>query len=406
MPQPTAHGDSDDSAGVGITGMLLACIVAMPGLMPLAVLPLFVGSLIDSPGLNTEAAGAITSLNLLGNALGIFCVSLCLRRFTRHQFVVIGALLSMVMEVGSILLGWSLAGLLTTRLLSGFGAGLISGAASNWLATRPSPDRGFGLLFFMQFFLSALLLYVLPPVIVQHGTVTFYGLFMTSAVVSIICLPIITQAADNSVNPNGDDIDSPTLDKKPIALTLLAIAFFELVAAGIWAFIERLGIDWRLTPQNIGTALSVGTLAGILGSLLVTFLGTRWGRSRPITQGTITAALGLIVFLFGMPSFGIYVTGLVIFNLAWSYTVPYIQGVQASLDPSGRIAVTGMFVMLLAISMGPFIFGFIIGNRGFETAIIFSCVLLAGCWISVFRVARHQDRDSGEPIWRNLEKNL
>ena len=393
-----SYSDNNNTVGMnpsGVVTLVIVCFVGMLGLMPLAILPLFVGSLIDDFGISPEAAGALVSVNLLGNALGVLVVSMLLRSVGLRQFVYVGVLLAIAAELLSLYLECSYTIFSCIRLLSGIGGGLVTGAAVNWIATRANPDRGFGLLICNQFFLSALLFYMLPNTIMQHGLEAFYWLFIITSVVSGMGSFALLADQENFESEVTEPVDDKfVMDKISIGKALLAIALFEIAASGIWAFVERMGLDWNLTLEAIGNALSIGTLFGIPGSLLVVYLGIRWGRGLPILCGAMSCILGLAIFLSGIQTLWIYVLGLIVFNAAWSFTIPYIQGVQAALDPEGRIAVIGMFVVLLAIALGPFVFGFLIGDRGYSIAIIFACVLLAGCLLSIFDVARRQDQYS------------
>jgi|TARA_B110000238_G_C16140747_1_gene446118 MFS family permease len=372
----------------GIVAALLASFTAMLGLMPVAILPLFVGTLVDALGISGEMAGVVVSVNLLGNALGVLLVSVLLGALTLRQFVVLGVSLELVVEVLSLTMDLHLPGLLTMRLFAGIGGGLVTGAAFNWMAKRTAPDRGFGLLYAYQFFLSALLLYLLPQWITECGVSAFYGLFIVTALVSLCCCFVLTPT---KAIVSGELESKLELDKKAIGLTMISIALFEIAASGIWAFIERMGLEWNFAPEHIGAALSIGALAGIPGALLVVLLGARWGRSKPIFCGVAFCVIGLAGLLTGFQTFWLYTLALLIFNGAWSFTIPYVQGVQAQLDPTGRVAVIGLFVVLLAIAAGPFIFGFLIGDQGYSAAIVFACLLLSGCLVFVFGVARAQE---------------
>ena len=390
-----SYSDTYNTAGMnpnGIVAIVIVCFVGMLGLMPLAILPLFIGSLVDNLGMTAEASGTVVSVNLLGNALGVLLVSILLRFLSLRQFIYVGALLALSAELLSLYLDSSYIEYLFVRLLSGFGGGIVTGAAVNWIATRPKPDRGFGLLICNQFFLGALLFYILPDIIAKRGVEVFYWLFIVSAVVSIMGSFSLGTDKGNIEPEAAESVDNGVvLEKRSIAKGLLAIALFEIAASGIWAFVERMGLDWNLTFEAIGNALSIGTLFGIPGSLLVVYLGARWGRGLPILYGAIACIVGLAVFLTGIQTLWIYILGLIVFNAGWSFTIPYIQAVQAELDPKGRVAVIGMFVVLLAIAIGPFVFGLLIGDRGYNSAIIFACALFFFSTLCVYGVARRQD---------------
>lgn len=378
----------------GLIATFLATLTGLLGLMPLAILPLFVGILVDELGLSAQMAGALTSVNLLGNAIGVLAISFITRLSVKHA-VYLGVVLAIIFELASFQAVGGV-GLFLFRFMAGVGGGLVTGAAYSWIARQVNPDRGFALLILLQFLVSSILFYLLPEIIIQHGVATFYILFIISALVSLVCCFILDQSpnplADNETSlEHSNEISLPSPDKVTISKVLISIALFELAASGIWAFIERMGIAWQLTIDEIGMSLSVGSLAGIPGSALVIIFCLRWGRLKPISVGFISVIASLLLFLVGTQSLWLYTVGLIIFNGAWSYVIPYIQGIQAQVDETGRVAIWGMFTVLTAIAAGPFVFALFIGEQGFYSAIIFASALLLLSFYFIFTIAKRLD---------------
>jgi len=372
---------------------LLAALTAMLGLMPLAILPLFVGAMIDDLGLSGEIAGGLTSINLLGNALGVLAVSF-ISRLSPKQMVYLGIAFEVVFELCSMMFESTIT-LFLFRALAGIGGGLVTGAAYGWIARQANPDKGFGLLILLQFLIGSILFYYLPDISSQYGIATFYSLFILSAFVSLLCSFILGQAPsaiDKRLSRTQSTTTKSFSEKKVIANVLIAIALFELAASGIWAFIERMGLAWDLSFNDIGISLSVGSLAGIPGAALVIVFCLRWGRAIPLALGFAVAIVSLGLFIFAPHNLWIYSIALIIFNGAWSYVIPYIQGIQAQIDDTGRVAVWGMFVVLSSIAAGPFVFGTLIGDEGYQGALIFAALLLLLSFGFIIAIARRLDR--------------
>ena len=382
----------------GLIATFLATLTGLLGLMPLAILPLFVGILVDEIGLSAQMAGALMSVNLLGNAVGVLAISFITRLSVKHS-VYLGVALTIIFEIASLKAAGSVD-LFLFRFIAGIGGGIVTGAAYSWIARQVNPDRGFALLILLQFLVSSILFYILPEIIVQHGVATFYVLFMFGALVSLLCCFILDQPPNPLSNPltNNDacaeksnEIKLTSPNKITIIKVLISIALFELAASGIWAFIERMGIAWQLSIDEIGMSLSVGSLAGIPGSALVIIFCLRWGRLKPLSVGFFCIIASLLLFLVGTQSLWLYTVGLIIFNGAWSYVIPYIQGIQAQVDETGRVAVLGMFTVLTAIAAGPFVFALFIGEQGFYSAMIFASALLLLSFYFIFSIARRLD---------------
>lgn len=378
----------------GLMATTLATLTALLGLLPLAILPLFVGVIIDDLGLSTKMAGALTATNLLGNAVGVLIVSF-ITRMTMKHVVYVGLVIAVIFELTSFGLT-NIPDLFCYRFLAGVGGGLVTGAAYSWIARQAKPDRGFALLILLQFLFGSILFYFLPDITLQYGVTTFYGLFILFALVALACCFILDlhpqPLATTAQKAQLKEVKNTLLDKKIIGKVLISIALFELAASGIWAFIERMGADWQLSFDQIGLSLSIGSLAGIPGFALVIIFCLKWGRSVPLILGFTCVIASLLLFIFGPENLWFYTLGLIIFNAAWSYVIPYIQGIQAQVDDTGRVAVWGMFMVLSAIAAGPFVFGLFINEQGYYSAMILACLLFLSSLCFIFKVAKTLDK--------------
>lgn len=375
-----------DNKNAGFQRSLLISMAGMLGLMPLAILPLYIGGLVDLKGLSFEDAGLLSSVNLLGNAIGVLWVSL-LARHNKLFYLALAVTLEVTFDVLSIYL--SDQGLVIFRALSGLGGGIITGMAFQMLAKQKDPDRGFAVLICLQFLIGGVSLYFVPMLQEQFGIAAFYLILIFFAIVSGLCGLLVF----GRVESQGSDIAaSGKIPRLKIIAVLSGIACFELAAAGVWAFAERIGDFWGLANTEISTALAIATLAGIVGSLLVIFLGTKFGRGISLIFGCGLVTASLIPLTFGIGSYAIYLASLLVFNLAWAYTIPYLQGLQAALDDTGRLAVFGMGVVLLSIALGPYLFSLIISTDDFSAGIYTSIFLFLLVVILSGGVARNVDQ--------------
>lgn len=359
----------------------------MLGMIPLAVLPLYIGSLVELQGFSEQQAGLTSTVNLVGNAFGVLFISLRSRPSSLYILFTAVAL-----EIGFDLfsLGASYSSLLLFRLLAGFGGGILTGLAYKKLAQRRNPDREFAVLIFLQFFLGAIILYSLPMLITEMGVNSFYYFLVATTLLCGALGVFVIRIPDEVADVDSGPASSSML---PVCSAIIAIILFELAASGVWAFVERIGANWSLDQDKIAGYLSLGTLAGIAGSALVVLLSNRWGRFGPLLVGSVTAALCLLIFTKSKGSNGYYLLTLMIFNLAWAYTIPYLQGVLAGLDPSGRTAVFSLFCMLIAIAAGPYCFSlFLSGENQHQLAIYASSALFVSAFLFVAKTARQLDK--------------
>ncbi|MBB6521258.1 MFS transporter [Pseudoteredinibacter isoporae] len=366
----------------------LAALGALPGLMPLAILPAYLGALVSHGGYSASDAGVICALNLLGNALGVMWVSwrpsgrivpILLMGFCLE---VIADILASVLEPGN--------GLPFLRLIAGVGGGLFTGVGFRMIAASNKTDAGFGLLILLQFLLGALLLDQLPPLVEAYGVRIIYLIFIACALLSTLAFFFLSLIS-KSTNVEGSDLlfsrentqtghpPRKTLNKLQASLALLAIIAFEISASGVWAYAEQIASAWSISVEDTAGALAWGALAGIPGSFLVVLQGDRWGRLLPVVLAVLIAALSLF-WLSGLSgSDSVFLIAMLVFNFSWAYVVPYMQAEQATLDETGQLATFGMSAVLLAIAYGPYLFSLFIASDGHQTALTVCLALLMAC---------------------------
>lgn len=372
---------------IGIQKKLITSMAGMLGLMPLAILPLYLGALIDLQGLSLQQAGLLTSINLLGCAAGVLVVSI-LKQGNRLIFLVASLSLAVIFDLLSVFASESWLSLF--RFLSGVGGGLITGLSFQQLAKQRQPDQGFAILIMLQFLISSVLLYLMPGFQQQFGMDIFYYLLIGFAIVCNVCGFLTFNDEDASSSQRNRAKPRPSF----VALVLIGISCFEIAAAGVWAFADRIGNLWGLVNSDIADALALSTLAGIPGSALVILIGVKLGRNRSIIAGSLLVIISLLPLLLSASTYSLYVIALFVFNFSWSYTIPYLQGMQAELDNSGSLAVLGMAVVLISIALGPYLFSIIITVDDFFKGITTCIGLFTLVALLSFPVARHLDKSS------------
>jgi MFS transporter, DHA1 family, inner membrane transport protein len=124
--------------------------------------------------------------------------------------------------------------------------------------------------------------------------------------------------------------------------------FLFLVAVGeVWPMVGPIAQSHGVGAAAVGSALAIAGLAGIGAGLLVSLIGSRFGRLMPLIVGTLGLACAMLTLLVASDGRSLVLsTSLIMFF--WIFSIPYYLGSQSALDPSGRLAV-------LSSAMMPFI---------------------------------------------------
>lgn len=70
-----------------------------------------------------------------------------------------------------------------------------------------------------------------------------------------------------------------------------------------------------------------------------------------------------------------YTIAFTAFSIAWAFTWPYFLSIQADIDKSGTVVVTGQFMNLLGNSIGPALAAFLVAGGRYTSAIWMACGL-------------------------------
>ena len=141
-------------------------------------------------------------------------------------------------------------------------------------------------------------------------------------------------------------------------------------------------------PVSVALAHLVGGACS--GRLLVVWVATRFGRLLPIAAGMIVLLLSTWAFHFSA-SLTVYFIACCVSGAAWGFTIPYLLGMCAAFDPTGRMAtLSGSSKMGLA--SGPLAAGLLLGRQDYDLMIDVSLVALAVSFIGSLFPARVLDR--------------
>ncbi|MGB0133062.1 hypothetical protein, partial [Dokdonella sp.] len=315
------------------------------------------------------------SANIYGASIGSLAAVFIVRRIEWRPALGILFALLMAIDLGSTLITDPLM-LTIVRAGHGFIGGMSVGIVYSVMARLNSPDRAFGMLLVLQFGLGGLGVMFLPLLVPVYGTqILFYVLAALTALALVSMLAIPTVLGKNQSKADLAAIPA-TYRKLTVILALLAIFLFQAGNMSLAAFIIRLGEDAALSRDFIGQALGWATWIGAAGAGLVIFMGTRFGRMRPLIAAFLLTLAGTAGF-FWSASQPIFLIANVGTAITWSFVVPYLFGMISRLDASGRLATLGGFVSKCGLATGPLAGGLLLRGGNFDLLIWFGILVLA-----------------------------
>ncbi|MEO8459351.1 MAG: MFS transporter [Dokdonella sp.] len=369
---------------------LLFALLATAGFFYINIMPAIVDGLITGLGFSNVQAGMVGSANIYGASVGSLCAVFVVRRIEwRPTLVVLFSLLIAIDLVSTVIHDPTV--LIAVRAVHGFIGGMSVGIAYSVMARLHSPDRAFGVLLVLQFGLGGLGVMYLPLLVPVYGArILFFVLAALTAIALVSMLAIPKRLGKN--RSKADLAAIPTNYRKlTVALSLAALFLFQGGNMALAAFIIRLGEHAHLAREFIGQALGWATWIGAAGAGMVIFMGTRFGRLRPLIAAFLLTFAGTAGF-FWSESEPIFMIANVGTAITWSFVVPYLFGMISRLDPSGRLAALGGFVSKCGLASGPLVAGLLLRADNFDLLIWAALIALALSSVAAFAAARQVDQ--------------
>ena len=326
-----------------------AILLSCAGIFMVFGMPFFVGGLISELGFTQAQANLISSAEIAGMALSSLLGAAWIGRFNwRHVAlfalfaVLAGNIFSFYVENFQVLVA--------TRFITGLvghGTAFALGVAA--IGNTSQPDRNFGFTIASQVAMGALTALIVPKTIAIYGIA---GMCAPAAILAVVAMAFIPRLATSGHAQTPDSNQSKRTGI--LILPLLGLLVMIIWQMGVGPFFNNLvpyGISIELDPSDIGTALFLSTGLSIIGPLTASALANKINRNVPVCIA-LTAQLLIILSFQGDITWIGFTVRAILFQTAWNFTGPFLMGMIANLDESGRYSVLIPASQLGGIALG------------------------------------------------------
>ena len=358
-------------AANGMTARLLLAFLATAGLFYVNIMPAIVSGLIDGLGFSRRDAGLVGSLNIYGAAVGAFLAIFLIKRISWRPVCAALLLTLITIDFLSMLIESALV-MMSLRAVHGFVGGLLVGIAFAVIARTQYVHKTFGMLLLVQFGLGGLGVMLLPPLVPLTGAWVLFMALIAFSLTALIMLPFLD---DYKVTLDPKSPQAAPVQKKPLAFSITAVFLFQAANMALYAYIIDLGEQAGLSMAVMSPALGVSAWLGILGSALVIWLSTRFGRTLPILGGILVTAAATFALHFSFSPVVYWLANIMV-GVTWAFSIAYLLGVCSEFDKAGQMAALGGFASKMGLASGPMFAALMVSNGDYRLLINVAAIMM------------------------------
>ncbi len=347
----------------GLVAATLLAFLGTAGLFYVNIMAAIVDGLISGMGLSEAQAGRIGSANIYGAAAGALLSVALVRRLPWRALSALCLAALVAIDLASILIT-SPALLLAVRLVHGVVGGVSVGTGLAVIARTASPDRGFGMLLFVQFGLGGLGVLVLPNLVPIYGTAPLFMALAAFSGVTLAMLPFLPDfpPVPPRVSSGALRSDKGGIEWRPFSLIMAAIFLFQAANMALLAYIFRLGLAYGLDRGHVSAVLGLATWVALVGPLAVVWLGGKWRRFALLAVAMLLTLVGNFAFHWSGNE-AVFLLANCATGITWGFVIPYLFGMASSYDSAGQAAAFAGFVSKMGLATGPFVGGALLGTN-------------------------------------------
>lgn len=322
--------------------------------------PMYLGALADHLQFGAEQLGLIAGVEIAGSALAGIAAIFWIRRWDwqRVAIVALGAL-----AVGNLASAYisDFEFLVAIRFLTGFlGIGTNYALAIAALSDTRKRERNYSIAVVVQVSVAIIGFTLLPSVIADFGT---RAVFLPLGVIALALLPFLQHLPRGGRKVDAIATQAVRVSSLPIWFALGCQCIWYLGVGGVWAFVERIGVDAGIDAAGIGNALALGMAVGLLGAFVAAVVADRFGRVIPFAMAMLGQVLAVWV-LADLDEFNGLIIAICLYNGAWNFALPYLFAMAALADARGQLVVLMSTAQAVGLTFGATLAGAVIGRYG------------------------------------------
>jgi hypothetical protein len=370
-----------------LAAIVISSIAAMPG----NVLPVLGGLLADFRALDEASLGLVVASGTLAGLVTSLTAPQWVGRVNLRRAAGVALFVAAIGLLG-LRYAPGMGSLFVAQALCGASNVVIASSCLTVIAKLPNPTRAYSIKLTADVTFAGAFLALIP-----FAHVGLAGFVAVLAAVGVAAAPLAARLplrAGAEFLVDGAPVrlrDAPTT----AWLTLAMVVVFYVGGLGVWAFLERLAVHEGLEHTTASNAIAAGLFVGVAGSLsAAVFAGRGSTRIWPETASGFLLVASLLMLKYFEDATEFYVA-VFIFNASWSFFIPFVVGLIARRDQSGRMASLVPGTVMIGGVLGPMLFGGMARGLGYDAAMTAMTAIVTSSIVAYVAIARipHAARD-------------
>ncbi len=333
--------------------------------------------------------GFITFTNIFGLAIGAAIATIRIGKTRLTRLMQIACFGLLLFDGGSLFAETGMQ-MITIRFASGIFGGLLYASAMASFSALPNPIHAFSSYIICYAMISAISLFALPYLIEAFDYRMGIYFLLLMDVLSLALIGLVKKIESLVKSKSFDSLTS-ILFKKEVLISLFAYFLLQLGGGVMFTYSERIAKEAGLSSEIIGVGLSVSALVAFLGAYIVMKQHTRWGQLRPVLFGGLIM-MSFMSCLFYAESSILFILGMSMVSIAWSFLIPYHQQLQSGYDAFGRVVSIGSIVNMMGRAVGPGLAALMLGDLAFKNVLWLAMGAVGVATFAFFSILRINGR--------------
>jgi len=345
-------------------GRITLGIAHCAGLVDMVALPLWVGALVQYFGFDSQQAGLLVTMFLVGGVVASMAISPVFHRMRSGRVVAVGGYACTALAFGAAACASSFESMALLHIVGGAGVGAALSVTHGTVARSANPHRLFALCGTALGLFALGFLGVMPPLIAQSGGAALFLVFAlmmaAGAVASALGFPGVESAPSERPAAQGAASSLP----QGVWGGILGMCCMSLIQAMAFGFVERVGVSRGFDVMQITSVLVILGVVNLFPTGMAALLQRRWPARRVLMTGPVMQAM-LVFSIFTMPSFAAFAMAGSLFVAVLQFTHVFAFGLLAHLDRSGRTLAATPAMMMTGAAIGPVLGGTLVKFSGY-----------------------------------------